>query len=100
MYVYVHACLTSRKYNYDYNTWFAVYVFVSTHIKVLQTLKDNFYTKTYKVQGHMYSCLHTMLVCGTIIFLTQKELLNNKNFGANFLMIVLSIVFSFSHNDM
>ena len=35
----------------------------------------------------MSSGLHIMLICGTIIFLSQRELLNNKNFGANFLKI-------------
>ena len=52
------------------------------------------------VQGHMSLCLHIMLICSTIIFHTQKEPLNNKNVGANFLEIFLPIFLAFLHNNM
>ena len=46
----------------------------------------------------MSEYLHIMLMCGTIIFHTQKYPLKNKNFGAYFKNIFSSTIFAFLRN--
>ena len=36
------------------------------------------------MQGQMSLCLHIMVIWGTIIFRTQRDILNNKIFDANY----------------